>query len=125
MRYYVAYIDEEDNPIVEDFFSRRRAEDRMNYLKKEEGIIDIEVIESEDEAGAVDEEDLEDWIMDQFQTCGLCRRIFHRNDLTWINDLYGIPYKKVCDKCYEEVNEWIRSNDYGKYLTEYEMWGDE
>ena len=62
---------------------------------------------------------------EDLQTCMNCGEFHDRNDLTWINDNYGIPYKKVCDKCYEEVNEQIRNNHYGRDLTYYEMWGDE
>ena len=58
------------------------------------------------------------------QFCGKCKQIFDRNDLTWINDNYGIPYKKVCEGCYEEVHEQIRNNNYGEELSYYEMWGD-
>lgn len=62
---------------------------------------------------------------EDMQYCGNCKKLFDRNDLTWINDNYGIPYKKVCDDCYSEVNEQIRNNDYGKDLSYYELWGDD
>lgn len=58
------------------------------------------------------------------QLCMNCKKEFERYELQWINDLYGIPYKKVCDDCYEEVNEQISQNDYGKDLTAYELYGD-
>lgn len=62
---------------------------------------------------------------DDKQYCGNCKKFFDRNDLTWINDNYGIPYKKVCDECYDEVNDQIRSNNYGDELTNDELYGED
>lgn len=58
------------------------------------------------------------------QQCMNCREIYNSNDLIWINDLYGFPYKEVCDKCYDEVNEYIKHHDYGRELSHYELYGD-
>jgi hypothetical protein len=54
-----------------------------------------------------------------------CKKKFERDELVWINDLYGIPYMKVCYGCYEEVEEQISKNDYGKYLTHDELYGED
>jgi len=43
------------------------------------------------------------------QPCGGCHELFDRDDLFWVNDNYGIPYKKVCNKCYPVVKEEISS----------------
>ena len=57
------------------------------------------------------------------QRCMHCKEIYDRNELTWINDNYGIPFKKVCHKCYDEVREDIRGNNYGDELTHEELYG--
>lgn len=54
-----------------------------------------------------------------------CKEEYDRNDLTWINDNYGIPFKKVCDNCYHEVLEDIRGNNYGDELTYDELYGED
>lgn len=44
--------------------------------------------------------------MESVQICGICG-IAH-DSLFWINDSYGIPFKKVCsDKCAEEANSQL------------------
>jgi hypothetical protein len=42
------------------------------------------------------------------QPCARCEKMFNRNELTWVTDSYNIPYKKVCDECYEKTEEEIR-----------------
>lgn len=48
-----------------------------------------------------------------------------RWDLSWVNDLYGIPYKHVCADCYEKVTEKIMKNHYGDELTHDELYGED
>jgi predicted 3-demethylubiquinone-9 3-methyltransferase (glyoxalase superfamily) len=44
-------------------------------------------------------------------SCGNCHTLFDRNELIWVKDRYGIPYKLVCDNCYEkveaEISKWV------------------
>lgn len=54
-----------------------------------------------------------------------CHKEFDAVDLWWINDNYGIPYKKVCDDCYDEVEKYIRGNNYGDDLSYYELYGED
>lgn len=43
------------------------------------------------------------------QVCMQCKRI--KEDLFWINDYQGIPYKKVCsDKCMQQAIEELNTN---------------
>jgi predicted 3-demethylubiquinone-9 3-methyltransferase (glyoxalase superfamily) len=39
--------------------------------------------------------------------CQHCKKERNRQDLTWVKDRYGIPYKLVCDNCFDEVEESI------------------
>lgn len=57
--------------------------------------------------------------------CMECKKELDTNDLTWVNDNYGIAWKKVCDNCYDKVEKEIRKNNYGDYLTDYELYGDD
>ena len=41
------------------------------------------------------------------QRCGACGKEFPSRDLTWVNDRYGIPYKKVCWDCREQTEDEI------------------
>lgn len=59
------------------------------------------------------------------QLCMSCKIEFDKEDLTWVNDNYGIPYKKVCYDCEEEVTREIRANNYGDELTHDELYGEE
>lgn len=59
------------------------------------------------------------------QRCMECNETFNNDELTWINDNYGIPFKKVCDACYQNVIEEIQSNNYGDELSNYEIYGEE
>ena len=57
----------------------------------------------------------------ELRECPHCRELVLRDDLTWVNDRYGIPYKKVCMECYEEVDNEINHYEYdyldaGEYL---------
>ena len=63
--------------------------------------------------------------MSETQRCMECEKVFDSNELHWINDNYGIPYKKVCDGCCNTVETWIRSNNYGDELTHDEIYGEE
>jgi hypothetical protein len=44
---------------------------------------------------------------DRKQHCGVCGKEVPSYDLLWVNDRYGIPYKKVCWDCYEKTQEEI------------------
>lgn len=46
-------------------------------------------------------------------------------DLTWVKDLYGIPFKKVCMDCYDTVSDQILNNHYGDELTHDELYGED
>lgn len=53
--------------------------------------------------------------------CQECRKSFKKNDLTWVKDNHGIPYKLVCDDCRNDVEEHISNWQYdyldaGEYL---------
>lgn len=47
--------------------------------------------------------------------CQECNEVFYPYELVWIKDRYGIPYKEVCLKCRDEVEEYI-SNWQHDYL---------
>lgn len=58
--------------------------------------------------------------------CPECNKaVENRFDLYWVNDLYGIPFKKVCAGCYDKVIEEIMSNHYGDELTHDELYGED
>lgn len=59
------------------------------------------------------------------QLCMECKKEYNRNELYWIKDNYGIPFKKVCEECYDDVEEYIRGNNYGDELTYYELYGED
>lgn len=59
------------------------------------------------------------------QLCMECHEEFDREDLYWINDNYGIPFKKVCDGCHDKVESHIRGNNYGDELTHDELYGED
>lgn len=55
--------------------------------------------------------------------CGVCEEMYHRNDLNWVNDHKGVPYKWCCPNCmdkaqedmddyYERVKQGLASEDY-------------
>lgn len=44
---------------------------------------------------------------DNMQRCGACGKELPSRDLIWVNDRYGIPYKKVCWDCYEQTEDEI------------------
>jgi hypothetical protein len=39
--------------------------------------------------------------------CPNCDRLVDNADMVWVNDRYGIPYKKVCPECIQEVEDEI------------------
>ena len=41
------------------------------------------------------------------QRCGACGKELPSRDLAWVNDRYGIPYKKVCWDCFEQTQDEI------------------
>lgn len=59
------------------------------------------------------------------QLCMKCKREFNRYELVWIKDNYGIPHKKVCDDCEDEVREEIQGNNYGDELTYDQLYGED
>jgi len=42
------------------------------------------------------------------QVCRGCEKIFNKNDLVWVNDSNGIPFKKVCSSCEIKTREELR-----------------
>lgn len=56
----------------------------------------------------------------ELQECAHCRREVDKRYLSWVNDRYGIPFKKVCDNCYDEVKESIL-----EYVHDYMDAGEE
>ena len=46
-------------------------------------------------------------------TCGVCQATRKRSELTWVNDMYGIPYKQVCadGTCEEEAENQLQPYD--------------
>ena len=59
--------------------------------------------------------------MSDLRTCPECGREIPREDLSWVNDRHGIPYKLVCDSCYDRVAARIGGYtfdpaDAGEYL---------
>jgi hypothetical protein len=59
------------------------------------------------------------------QKCMNCERVYPKYDLVWVSDNYGIPFKKVCNYCYDEVRNQIRKNHYGDELTHDELYGED
>ena len=57
--------------------------------------------------------------------CGECNKEYDRDELQWINDNYGIPFKCVCPDCYDNVENEIRANNYGDELSTYELYGED
>lgn len=57
--------------------------------------------------------------------CMNCKKLVSKEELTFLNDNYGIPFKNVCEKCYEKVRDEIRGNNYGDHLTSSELYGDD
>lgn len=60
----------------------------------------------------------------EFVVCGHCNSEVEKNHTVWIKDRYGIPYKRVCFNCSEEVQEQILKYEYnyldaGEYLDDY------
>lgn len=39
--------------------------------------------------------------------CPECKITVEIRDLRWVNDRYGIAYRKVCDNCFEKVRAEI------------------
>lgn len=62
---------------------------------------------------------------DKMGVCQNCMELVLKEELQFVNDNYGIPFKNVCGKCYDTVKSEIRKNDYGKYLTNSEIYGDD
>lgn len=53
--------------------------------------------------------------------CQECNNSFHKDNLTWVKDNYGIPFKLVCDNCRKDIEEYISNWQYdyldaGEYL---------
>ena len=44
---------------------------------------------------------------DDKRTCPECKSTKLASDFQWTHDRYGIPWKKVCDGCYEAVSDQI------------------
>jgi hypothetical protein len=44
---------------------------------------------------------------DDKRTCPECKCTHSAIDFRWTHDRYGIPWKKVCDGCYEKVSDQI------------------
>lgn len=60
-------------------------------------------------------------LVKEIKECPHCRELVSENDLTWVYDRYGTPYKKVCWECYGEVDNEINHYEYdyldaGEYL---------
>lgn len=56
----------------------------------------------------------------ELELCPQCNQVVPRDNEIWINDSYGIPYKKVCfdcvDKTKREIENWRFNNSYGERL---------
>lgn len=54
------------------------------------------------------------------QSCGNCGELYLSDELTWVNDNYGIPFKKVCSDCYDKVVEYLEEElgNYADYTDE-------
>lgn len=48
----------------------------------------------------------------ELRECPHCGELVTKDDLTWVHDRYGIPYKKVCWDCYGEVDNEINHYEY-------------
>jgi len=42
------------------------------------------------------------------QECQGCKKTFDKNNLVWVNDSNGIPFKKVCSDCYDKTREELK-----------------
>lgn len=56
--------------------------------------------------------DGEGYLEKELRECPHCRELVSEDDLTWVHDRYGVPYKKVCWECYEEVDKEIGHYEY-------------
>lgn len=68
----------------------------------------------------IDNYELIDLNAENKQICMQCKREFEKNDLFWINDYQGIPYKKVCsldceNEAINDLDEAKESWGYGEY----------
>lgn len=57
--------------------------------------------------------------------CMGCQKMFNYNELIWINDNYGIPFKLSCSDCYDDLVSEVRQNNYGDDLTQEELYGED
>lgn len=39
--------------------------------------------------------------------CNSCNREVLNDDMVWVNDRYGVPWKKVCPQCVEQTEREI------------------
>lgn len=44
---------------------------------------------------------------DKMRECSECRKAQPTQSFNWTKDRYGIPYRKVCDNCYDKVQDEI------------------
>ena len=57
--------------------------------------------------------------------CQHCIGLYPEDELTWVIDRYGIPFKLVCPNCYEDVSSTIKRNRYGSELSYDELYGED
>lgn len=60
---------------------------------------------------------------DETRICGECDKPKPQGCFSWTKDRYNIPYRKVCEDCYDAVQEEISGfvfdpNDAGESLEE-------
>ena len=53
--------------------------------------------------------------MEDKRICPVCNKKTERNDMHFTKDCHGIPYRLVCNKCYDKLME--KGYD-GEYYTE-------
>ena len=57
-----------------------------------------------------------------FRICECCEKKVLREDMLYTRDCHGIPFRLVCEKCYEQLME----NGYdGEYYSEFDECLDE
>ena len=81
---------------------------------------DLGLFDEDEEEYEEEEEEDEEVMM-----CQECRNLVEVDELRQTYDVYGIPYKLCCGKCYDKIEGYINRNRYGDELTSDEIYGEE
>lgn len=59
--------------------------------------------------------------------CIGCGEMFEKEDMDWLTDAYGIPFKYLCFDCYDKMHDEVKNNHYKEdnNLSYEEMYGED